>query len=141
VFLRNWARLYSAPTKHEELMEVAVAGLGSPYRTQHPFFSLHHIADFYLPGIQVVVEVDGASHRKPAQILKDKLHTLQLARLGIKVVRCQNEEVEADPKGTLAKLLLQAEQTPLPEGELDLQIAQLKEQLRPKKPKKRKPRA
>jgi very-short-patch-repair endonuclease len=141
MFLRNWARLYSSPTKHEELLEPEVASLGEPYRTQHPFFSLHHIADFYLPKRDIVLEVDGASHRKPAQALKDKLHTLQLARLGIKVVRCQNEEVEADPKGTLARLLAQAETTPLEEGELDLRIAQLKEQLRPKKPKKRKPRA
>lgn len=102
---RIWARLYTNQTEPEKRMEPAIAALGRPYRCQHPFWKLHHFADFALLQDKVIIEVDGKSHQAPAQRLKDLKHTLALQEMGWTVVRCSNEEALSDPHGTVAQLL------------------------------------
>lgn len=105
MMLRNWARLYTKPTPAEQALEPAIAALGERYRVQHPFFSLHLIADFVLLDSRVVVEVDGRSHDSPAQIRKDLQHMIALEERGWAVVRIRNEQAMANPTVALSAAL------------------------------------
>lgn len=108
-FLGHWAHLYTDLTKSEYAIEPAIAALGVRYRSQHPIFAYHYIVDFALLDSKVIIEVDGKSHRGPVAKAADRERTLKLERLGWVVVRCTNEEAEADPATTVQKLLLEAQ--------------------------------
>jgi very-short-patch-repair endonuclease len=101
----NWSKLYSNPTRHEEALEPHVAALGRPYRFQHPFWSAWAIADFAFPLDQVVIEVDGESHFRPSQRVKDRERTKRLEAMGWRVFRCTNDEVEEDVEGVIARFV------------------------------------
>lgn len=105
MMLRNWARLAMNPTESEKALEPAVARLGERYRAQWPFFGLGLIADFVLLDRKIVIEVDGPSHSKPEQRMKDLWHTIQLERAGWAVVRCTNDEAKGHPDVTVADLI------------------------------------
>lgn len=83
------------PTRHEEIVERAVARLGERYRTQHLFMRLYHLADFALLDSKITIEVDGKSHDEPEQKAKDLRHMIGLKNLGWTTVRVTNSEVEA----------------------------------------------
>lgn len=123
MLLRYWAKLYSSPTDSEKAIEPAIAALGEPYRAQHPFFSLKHIADFVLLNRKLIIEVDGDSHSRPAQIKKDLEHTIALKALGYEVIRVTNEQAQAIPEETV-KAALRA--TPQTLEELQRDLARLK---------------
>jgi very-short-patch-repair endonuclease len=108
MLFRNWYYLYINQTKAERALEPAIAALGEPYRAQHLFSGLRHVADFVILGRKLIIEVDGASHQEAKQAAKDKLHTLQLGRMGYRVLRCTNEEALSDAKGTVTRLMVQA---------------------------------
>lgn len=92
-----WAKLYSNPTPAESAIEPAIAALGIPYRFQHPFFGHHIIADFILPTIKVILEVDDPSHNTTKKRKADAEKTAKLAARGWTTVRCTNEEAMLDP--------------------------------------------
>jgi very-short-patch-repair endonuclease len=106
LFLRNWARLYSKPTVPEIALEKVIAQLGKPYRTQHPFFGLRRIVDFFIPSERLIIEVDGPSHKLPAQRRKDLTSSIALEKMGFAVVRILNEEVMANPAAALETVFL-----------------------------------
>ena len=54
------------PTRHEEIVERAVARLGERYRTQHLFMPVPR-PDFALLDSKITIEVDGKSHDEPEQ--------------------------------------------------------------------------
>lgn len=103
-----WYRLSAYPTGPERSLEPAVAALGEPYRAQHLFVALKHIADFALLRRKIIIEVDGASHQLPAQMKKDLEHTIALQALGWTVVRISNEWAERDPYGAVTWVLQEA---------------------------------
>jgi very-short-patch-repair endonuclease len=105
----RWGRLYRG-TPAELALEDAVAALGVPYRTQFPgyMFGLRFFPDFYLPTLQLVIEVDDPSHDKPDKIAADRERTAALEAMGWRVVRCRNEEALNDPRGTVQRLLGEA---------------------------------
>ena len=53
-----------------------------------------YIADFYIPSLSLVIEIDGGSHNKESQIKYDNIRTNFLESIGNKVVRVPNEDVE-----------------------------------------------
>lgn len=113
-------------TDAEKALELAIAALGEPYRCQHPFFAIHHFADFVIPGRKIVIEVDGKSHSTDEQKAKDIKHTLDLQKLGYVVVRCTNEQAMGDPSGTVSALMsLAARGSLLEEGPARLEQARL----------------
>src|SRR5947207_3151473 len=61
------------------------------FRCQHPVGWF--VLDFYCPSLKLVVEVDGAVHQDPAQMLHDELRDEQLAAFGYRVLRFTNDEV------------------------------------------------
>ena len=91
-----WYRLSAYPTAPERALEPAIAELGEPYRAQHLFLGLKHIADFALLRRRIIIEVDGPSHLKPEQIKKDLEHSKALQAQGWVVVRLTNDECERD---------------------------------------------
>ena len=53
----------------------------------------NYIADFYIPSLKLVIEVDGESHIGNEDIEYDKLRTNEFEKLGLKVVRFWNDDV------------------------------------------------
>lgn len=107
--LSYWYALSSKPTVSETAIEPAVAALGQPYRAQHLFMGLHHVADFVLLTDKVVIEVDGDSHDRPAQKEKDLVHSQALQTLGYVVTRVTNALALRDPVGAVESALRQAQ--------------------------------
>lgn len=73
-----------------------VRGVRAP-RTYH--------LDFALIDKKLCVEIDGSSHRKKKQRLLDEKRDRNLAAIGWRTIRFTNEEVLADPTGTIDKIL------------------------------------
>lgn len=103
--LANWAKLYSQQTPAEQALEPAIASMGLPYRCQHTVWAISAFADFALPSLRVIIEVDDKSHNQLAKRKKDAERTAKLNRLGWTVVRCTNEQALADPYETVNRLM------------------------------------
>ena len=106
--LGYWYKLYMRQTAPEEAFERALASRGYRYRTQHPFLKFALFADFALPDLKLVVEIDGDSHNTPRQQAKDLEHTIQLMSDGWRVVRVRNEQVLANPEAAVTAALAAA---------------------------------
>ena len=65
---------------------------GFKFRRQHPI--ARFIADFYCHQCNLVIEVDGEYHDDAEQKRYDEERTKELLKLGIKVLRFSNHEVE-----------------------------------------------
>ena len=82
--------------------------LGKRFLRQHPFFNeasgsyRFYIVDFYCPEEQIVVELDGISHDGREDEDRERTDLIEADRF--RVVRFQNEEVEADIAGVLHQL-------------------------------------
>jgi len=113
----RWHKLYKG-TPAEQALEDAVARLGVPYRSQFPGFlyGFRYFPDFFLPTLQLVIEVDDTSHSRAAKILKDAERTEALESKGWQVVRCSNREALDDPDGAVRRCLIEAGLWPLPEN-------------------------
>lgn len=66
--------------------------LGVRFRAQHPIDIF--IVDFYCHAFKLVVEIDGEIHLSQKDY--DQGRTAELKRLGLKVIRFSNKEVEND---------------------------------------------
>ena len=64
---------------------------GRKFRRQHSVGN--YMLDFYCPSEKLAIELDGSSHDDDAAQSYDKLRTTFLNRVGIKVIRFQNDEV------------------------------------------------
>ena len=62
------------------------------FRRQHPIDD--YIADFICIEKSLVIEVDGEYHNTPEQKAADTIRTEQIERMGYKVVRFHNDEVD-----------------------------------------------
>jgi very-short-patch-repair endonuclease len=51
-----------------------------------------YIADFYIPALSLVIEIDGPNHDNANQIQYDQIRSSFLATRGIKVIRFKNED-------------------------------------------------
>lgn len=114
----RWCRLYKG-TPAELALEDAVAALGVPYRTNFPGFlyGARSFPDFYLPTLDLVIEVDDPSHAKPEKQEADEIRTETLGRLwNVRVVRCTNKDALSDPRGTVRAMLKSVDLWPIPEA-------------------------
>lgn len=106
----RFAALYRG-TPSERALEPAVAALGHPYRTNFPLYlyegGCQFFPDFVIPSLGLVIEVDGDSHNETALEDAERSRILK-ETYGWTVVRCRNEEAEADPWGTVTRALAQA---------------------------------
>lgn len=113
----RWNKLYKG-TPAELALEDAIAAVGVPYRTQFPGFlyGFRFFPDFFLPTLQLVIEVDDSSHGRAAKMIADAERTEALESKGWKVVRCSNREALDDPHGAVRRMLASVGMWPLPES-------------------------
>lgn len=82
--------------------------LGFKFRKQHPVsleirnrIKNYVIADFCCIQQKFVIEVDGDYHLQDDQWLKDIFRTREVMKLGYRVIRFRNEEVESNLSGVM----------------------------------------
>ena len=98
----RWMRNGSA-TVHEGVVDFILKDIakGQPFKlkNQKIFYDeindKWYIADFYIPELNMVIEIDGPNHSKSHQLKYDNIRTNFLNRIGVKVVRIENEDVES----------------------------------------------
>jgi very-short-patch-repair endonuclease len=92
VSLAKWFR--KKETKSEKMLWKHLKGKnirGVKFRRQHPIE--FYIADFYCHEARLVIELDGPIHKSQDRKLHDENRSAEMDRLGIKVIRFTNEEV------------------------------------------------
>lgn len=78
-------------TPAENVFSSYLASLGLPYRFQQGFYTpCYRIADFYLPTLNIIIEIDGPYHDQKKDQERDKW--FQEVR-GIRTIRLTNEQV------------------------------------------------
>ena len=88
---------------------------GYKFRRQHPVGQF--IVDFYCPGQGLVIEIDGGIHLLEEKVEKDANRTAEFDRLGLKVIRFTNDEVQTDIINVMAKIKEALQPPPLQNGE------------------------
>ena len=68
--------------------------MGYAFARQKPI--LNYIADFYCKELNIVVEIDGASHFSAEAYLKDKERDRQMRVLGLEILRVLDSDVRKD---------------------------------------------
>ena len=76
--------------------------LGYSFYRQKPI--LNYIVDFYCKELNLVIEIDGASHNNNEQAEYDKERDRQMKVLGLSVLRIRDEEVKNDMPNVLRKI-------------------------------------
>ena len=79
------------------------------FRRQHSIG--YFILDFYCPRLRLAIEVDGDGHLDEAGRVGDEWRTLELEKLGIRVIRFENFDVLNNTKIVLSKLVEVVEET------------------------------
>lgn len=84
------------PPRAEREVQHALQKIQEPYIPQQVIFlptTTYMIADFYLPRIRTVLEVDGETHDTPEAITWDQKKKRLLSQQGIQMVSIRNERV------------------------------------------------
>jgi len=76
--------------------------IGTRWHFQTVLFG--YIADFYCDDAKLIVELDGAYHLSPKQAEWDAKRDRAMKEHGIRTLRITNDELEADPAGTLHRI-------------------------------------
>ncbi len=76
--------------------------LGYDFHRQKPL--LNYIADFYCYELKLVIEVDGYSHQFEETIKKDEIKQRELEKIGLTVLRFEDDEVMKDRNNVLRRL-------------------------------------
>jgi very-short-patch-repair endonuclease len=103
----NARNLRSNLTKAEELLWQNLRNRrlkGFKFRRQHPIAG--YIADFYCHEARLVIEIDGGIHDLSDYQEHDIGRTIELEKLGIKVIRFKNKEILSDPEKVLNNIIL-----------------------------------
>jgi very-short-patch-repair endonuclease len=88
---QNRRRLLKAATPAERAFTSYLASRGFAFRQQQGFYTpMYRIADFYLPTLNLIVEIDGAYHDTEKDRIKDERF---LRERGIRTLRLTNERV------------------------------------------------
>jgi len=75
---------------------------GVRFRRQHPIAQF--VVDFYCHQAGLVIELDGEIHAQADQQQRDNDRTYELERLGLRVIRFQNEEILNNISGILVRI-------------------------------------
>ena len=71
-------------------------------RRQHVFEK--YIADFYIPAVGLVIELDGSQHYTSDGLKYDAIRDDFLTRHGLKVIRIKNERIRNDFAGVVDEI-------------------------------------
>ena len=89
-----WEHIRAGQIKHKVLRQYVVGD---------------YIADFLLPDINLIIEVDGAYHLDSVQQVEDELRERSLFDIGYRILRFTNEEVLYDIDNTMEKIFIELE--------------------------------
>ena len=84
--------------------------VGFKFRRQHPIDRF--IIDFYCAEAKLLIEIDGGSHLEPNQAEYDTARTEYLEKLGHKVIRHANENVQHNCDVVIAQIVQAVENEP-----------------------------
>lgn len=85
--------VFAPPTEAEEEMGFILAEIFSPEQIIWQQEIGRYTADYYLPHLGIVVEVDGDFHLKVGQAAKDAKRDAYMQDLGLRIERFTNKEV------------------------------------------------
>ncbi len=77
-------------------------------RRQHPIG--RHIADFAIPGLKLIIEIDGGQHA--TTIERDMARTRELNAHGYRVIRFWNNDVMANLEGVMETIAAEFDISP-----------------------------
>ena len=80
---------------------------GLQFYRQKPLLSF--IVDFYCPKAKLVIELDGSQHFEPDHEVKDQARDVQLAALGLRVLRFDNLQVLKEMDAVMAVIWREVE--------------------------------
>ena len=103
---RNAKNLRKRETKAEKLLWEKLKNkqlLGLKFRRQHPIDIF--IADFYCHKIKLVIEIDGSIHELLEIKEIDDGRTFELEKLGIKIIRFTNNDIEKNIDMVIKKII------------------------------------
>lgn len=95
-------------TKWELEFKDKLDSYGVRYIFQHPVICNKknlYILDFYLPHLNLGIELDGRAHYTPVNMKKDRRRTKCLQREGIRILRIANSVVKSVTQTNLKALL------------------------------------
>jgi very-short-patch-repair endonuclease len=95
--------------------------VGAHFRRQHPF--LNFIVDFYCAEVDLIVEIDGATHSTPQEISYDQYRQSKLEALGYVVIRFTNEEVIRTQEVVVAAIKERLAELRAEKASLNIQVA------------------
>lgn len=93
---------------------------GYDFHRQKPL--LNFIADFYCYELRLVIELDGYTHQFEETIIKDAIKERELKKIGLNVLRFEDDEVMNDIENVLRTIEIyiqqfESEHTPNPSQE------------------------
>lgn len=122
--LKEFARqLRNNSTKSEIRLWKCLKGrqmCGYDFHRQKPL--LNFIADLYCYELRLVIELDGYTHQFEETIIKDEIKEMELKKIGLNVLRIEDDEVMNDIENVLRTIenyiqQYEAEHTPNPSQE------------------------
>ena len=94
--------LIETRSEYEKSLDAAMRDLGLKFEIQTRINA--YFADFTIPAIRLVVEVDGSVHDSEEAKRYDSARTKSLQKSGWRVVRFRNDEVASDPHAVARKI-------------------------------------
>ena len=88
-----------------------------PIRVQRQKAIGNYIVDFYCAKAGIVVELDGGGHYEPDQIQADHVRTQCLEKMGLKVIRICNRDIDLNFSGVCEFLDMQIQKS-LPQSKI-----------------------
>ena len=65
----------------------------------------NYILDFFIPSANIAIELDGSQHYEPEAREADRKRDAELALVGIKVLRYNNNEINSNFRGVVEDIL------------------------------------
>ena len=76
-----------------------------PLTVKRQYVVGNYILDFFIPSANIAIELDGSQHFETEAKEADRLRDLELAKVGIKVVRYRNTEITQNFAGVVDDIM------------------------------------
>ena len=76
-----------------------------PLTVKRQYVVGNYILDFFIPSTNIAIELDGSQHFETEAKEADRLRDLELAKVGIRVVRYRNTEITQNFVGVVSDIM------------------------------------
>ena len=76
-----------------------------PVTVKRQYVVQNYILDFFIPSVNVAIELDGAQHFESDARKSDESRDMELSKLGIRVIRYTNIDVKRNFDGVVADIM------------------------------------